>query len=166
MALYFYKGYSRCLSVLQKAQHWKDYFHLFASYVNYIGTTHLFWKRMSGSIWLLPDILKFDLHVKLPKSGGLIFMWNFTFIYNTGGKTSSLIKISFYVILFFLIRFPKKFIEGWIPPPSFYRVIALDLKLDMHVPEKFVSWNTFGKTYNELFLFISLIRINDKSINI
>lgn len=117
MALYFYKGYSRCLSVLQKAQHWKDYFHLFASYVNYIGTTHLFWKRMSGSIWLLPDILKFDLHVKLPKSGGLIFMWNFTFIYNTGGKTSSLIKISFYVILFFLIRFPKKFIEGWIPPP-------------------------------------------------
>lgn len=166
MALYFYKGYSRCLSVLQKAQHWKDYFHLFASYVNYIGTTHLFWKRMSGSLWLLPDILKFDLHVKLPKSGGLIFMWNFTFIYNTG-EDQFINKNQFLCDFIFFNSVSKKVYRRVDPPPLFlYRVIALDLKLDMHVPEKFVSWNTFGKTYNELFLFISLIRINDKSINI
>lgn len=65
---------ARCLSVLQKAHHWKDYFQLLARYVNYIGTTHLFWKRIGGSIWLLPDILKFDLHVKLLMSLHLLYI--------------------------------------------------------------------------------------------
>lgn len=116
MALYFYKGYSRCLSVLQKAQHWKDYFHLFASYVNCIGTTHLFWKRMSGSIWLLPDILKFDLHVKLPRVEGWS-LCEISLLYITRGEDQFINKNQFLCDFIFFNSVSKKVYRRVDPPP-------------------------------------------------